>query len=164
MRLPAKNISGEIPHLRGDPRRPSVNEKAAHGRNPAHGSESADAESQPLRSQAQFVIYNNERKRANPLSPAVEDNNRRAKPRENPSAMPDRPPGAALTEPQIGYPPRKPDTTVRQRQYTIRGNIPRRQAEGGQTKKHLHPQVLFLELLPRFELGTSSLPRMCSTN
>ena len=31
--------------------------------------------------------------------------NRRAKPRENPSVMPDRPPGAALTEPQIGYPP-----------------------------------------------------------
>ena len=32
-------------------------------------------------------------------------------------------------------------------------------------KKHFFSKCFrFLELLPRFELGTSSLPRMCSTN
>ena len=31
-------------------------------------------------------------------------------------------------------------------------------------QNHCHKQALYLELIPRFELGTSSLPRMRSTD
>ena len=40
-----------------------------------------------------------------------------------------------------------------------------RSASNGSTQKHPSDEGCFcVELLPRFELGTSSLPRMCSTN